>query len=572
MQDINSIRLLLIEDDPNAVELIHQMLDTQLIDFTIEDRATLAAGAEALDSEHWDAILLDLSLPDSDGIDTFKSVHAKSGDSPIIVLTGHSDESLAIEAVQLGAQDYLVKGRVDSALLVRSIRYAIERSRSHGEVRRAYAELESRVERRTRELREANEQLQQEIAMRQATEERLRESNQRLEEALASLRESQHQLVQRERLHALGNMASGIAHDFNNALSPIVGLPDLLLQNPEKLEDSKLVARYLEMIRAAASNAGRVVHGLRDFYRDQHVSEEFHPVDLNDLIQRTVDITKPKWHDLAMARGVSIQIHTDLEDTPPVFGLENDLTQVLTNLVFNAVEALQSDGVITIRTRVRGGNVMLEVEDDGVGMDSETLRQCMDPFFSTKGDESSGFGLPTTFGIIDRHGATLGIDSAAGSGTLVRVKFPASTEQPAEPAAPAPAGAGAASESHQVGKRLRILAADDEPMIREVLKACLATDQHTVTLASDGHELLDHFDSGTYDLVITDRAMPGLSGDQVAKAVKEQAPAMKVMLLTGFGELMATTNEVPEGVDLVVAKPFTVDDIRAALGKLLAAG
>lgn len=170
----------------------------------------------------------------------------------------------------------------------------------------ARADLESRVAQRTSELSEANERLQAEVNERLATTERLRESNYRLELALAELSESQNQLIQRERLHALGNMASGIAHDFNNALYPFVGLTDLLLQSDEKLSDKELVRKYLGMISSSAKSAGRVVQSLRVFYREQREGEEFQPIDLNDLILQVIEITKPKWHDLAMARGVGI--------------------------------------------------------------------------------------------------------------------------------------------------------------------------------------------------------------------------------------------------------------------------
>ncbi len=567
----NSVHLLVVEDDPQAVALIREMLNSRSARFEVEATGTLKEALDGLTATKYDAILLDLSLPDSEGIQSFRTIQAKDPDVPVLVLTGHSDEDMAILAVQEGAQDYLIKGRVDGSLLSRAILYAIERARIQRELRRSQADLESRVERRTRELSEANAMLKAEVEERLATAERLRESNVRLERALSELRDSQNQLTQRERLHALGNMASGIAHDFNNALSPIVGLTDLLLQSDQKLADKELVKRYLEMIRSSAKSAGRVVQSLREFYRDQREDEDFHPIDLNALILRVVEITKPKWHDLAMARGVSIQIHTDLEATPPVLGLEDQLAQVLTNLVFNSVEALEEQGVIQIRSRLRGTHVVFEVEDNGCGMEKEVLRKCMDPFFSTKGKKSTGFGLPTVFGIIERHHGIITIDSQPGEGTLVRIKLPAIEGTHLDHRRRKNEEASGETESSFSSplSGLHVLAGDDEPMVRELIVACLKTDGHVVTMTSDGNELVEAFEAGRYDVVITDRAMPGMSGDQVAKLLKIRQPEIRIILLTGFGDLMTATNEHPEGVDLIMSKPFTIDDIRMALAKVM---
>ncbi len=567
----NTVHLLVVEDDPQAVALIREMLNSRRARFEVEATGTIKEALDGLTATKYDAILLDLSLPDSEGIQSFRTIQAKDPDVPVLVLTGHSDEDMAILAVQEGAQDYLIKGRVDGSLLSRAILYAIERARIQRELRRSQADLESRVERRTRELSEANAMLKAEVEERLATAERLRESNVRLERALSELRDSQNQLIQRERLHALGNMASGIAHDFNNALSPIVGLTDLLLQSDQKLADKELVKRYLEMIRSSAKSAGRIVQSLREFYRDQRENEDFHPIDLNALILRVVEITKPKWHDLAMARGVSIQIHTDLEATPPVLGLEDQLAQVLTNLVFNSVEALEEQGVIQIRSRLRGTHVVFEVEDNGCGMEKEVLRKCMDPFFSTKGKKSTGFGLPTVFGIIERHHGIISIDSQPGEGTLVRIKLPAIEGTHLDHGERKNEEASGESESSFSSplSGLHVLAGDDEPLVRELIVACLKTDGHVVTMTSDGNELVEAFEAGRYDVVITDRAMPGMSGDQVAKILKIRQPEIRIILLTGFGDLMTATNEHPEGVDLIMSKPFTIDDIRMALAKVM---
>lgn len=566
----NSVRLLVVEDDLQAVALIRAVLASQRVQFEVVASGTIAEARELLVSASWDAVLLDLSLPDSDGIDTFRSIQNAAPDMPVIVLTGYSNEDLAVDAVHEGAQDYLVKGKVDGDLLSRSILYAIERARILHELRRVQSTLESQVALRTHELSEANSQLKTEIEERLATAERLRNSNVRLERALSDLRESQKQLIQRERLHALSSMASGIAHDFNNALSPILGLTDLLLRDEQKIADPERVRSYLDMIRTSAMSASSVVQRLREFYRVSHISEVFKPLDLNALILRVVEITKPRWHDIAMARGVGIQIHTDLESTPPVLAVEDQLAEVLTNIVINSVEAIEGQGVIQIRSRLRGSHVVLEVEDNGCGMDKEVLRQCMDPFFTTKGKDFTGFGLPTVFGIIERHDGLITMESEPGKGTLVRIKLPASKDiQLTDQKETCEQDSEVPDHSKPLPQNLRILAGDDEPLVRELIIACLKTDGHQVTMTKDGNELIEAFQPGIYDVIITDRAMPGMSGDQVAKILKNKQPDIKIVLLTGFGDLMSATDEKPEGVDIIMSKPFTIDDIRTALTRVI---
>ena len=185
--------------------------------------------------------------PESSGFETFEKVKAVAQDIPIIVLSGNDDGYLAIQTVQSGAQDYLVKGHDDNPhWLLRSMQYALERKRAQQDLKVAYDEMEKRVVERTAELRKTNSELEHEIGERRRAEEALMQSNRRLAEALKELRETQQQIIQQERLHALGRMASGIAHDFNNALAPILGFSELLLIRPELLENRDKTKSYLQ--------------------------------------------------------------------------------------------------------------------------------------------------------------------------------------------------------------------------------------------------------------------------------------------------------------------------------------
>src|SRR5207237_1166299 len=163
-------------------------------------------------------------------------------------------------------------------------------------------------------------------------------------DALDQVRAAQQQIVHQARLNALGQMASGIAHDFNNALSPIVGFSDLLLQNPERLANRDLERRYLEMIRLSAQDAGHIVHGLREFYRRREPGDAFVPIHLKELVKETVELTAPRWKTEASATGKSVRVATDLGNTPLFHGNATELREALTNLIFNAVDALPQGG------------------------------------------------------------------------------------------------------------------------------------------------------------------------------------------------------------------------------------
>lgn len=385
----------------------------------------------------------------------------------------------------------------------------------------------------------------------------LKESNRRLEDALRELQQTQQQIVQQERLRALGQMASGIAHDFNNALSPILGFSELLLASPDQLADRARVRQYLQLMNTGAKDAAVVVSRLREFYRHRDQGDPEIPVDLEQVVSEASALTQPKWKDQALARGITIALVTDLQDVPPVRGNPAEIRELLTNLIFNAADAMPEGGIITVSTRREGDQVVLEVSDTGTGMTGEIRRRCLEPFFSTKGERGTGLGLSMVHGIVSRHGGSLDVKSAPGEGTTIRVAFPVATEDPAAQTAAA-RGVGPSP-------RQRVLLVDDEPMIREVVTEYLKLDGHVVHQAASGQDALKEFRTQEFDVVITDRAMPGMNGDQLAVALKRMRPDMPVILLTGFGDMMEAGGERPTGIDVILAKPPTLAAVRQGL-------
>lgn len=396
----------------------------------------------------------------------------------------------------------------------------------------------------------------------------LRETNRRLEQALSELRVAQRQIAEQERVGALGQLASGIAHDFNNTLGPILGYSDLLLANPALLAEHETVTDYLRIINTAAQGAADVISRLRDFYRRRQNGDAEGPAHLPDLIAQAISLTRPRWKDQAQANGAMIEVVAEVEDVPPIEGSPSELRDALVNLILNATDAMPAGGTITLRARrvtsdSGAEESLVEVADTGAGMSQEVRRRCLEPFFTTKGDQGTGLGLSIVHGTLRRHGGTLEIDTVVGQGTTMRLRLPVRRAVPPEPALPTPARPPAR-------RSLRILVVDDEPMMRQVVTRFLEIDEHGVELAGNGREALARLQSlAPFDLVITDRAMPEMGGDELAAMVKVLTPGTPVLMLTGFADLMAAADQRPEGVDLVIGKPTTLARLRVAIATLV---
>ena len=392
-----------------------------------------------------------------------------------------------------------------------------------------------------------------------------------LQQAYDDLRQSQHTVMQQERLRALGQMASGIAHDINNAISPVSLYTESLLEREPNLSDR--ARNYLTTIQRAIDDVARTVARMREFYRERDAQLTLERVEINRAVQQVVELTKPRWSDLPQERGAMVDLQTYLTDSiPDIMGAEHEIRDALTNLIFNAVDAMPSGGTLSVRTRkatVADGEtrVLIEVTDTGVGMNEDTRRRCLEPFYTTKGERGTGLGLAMVYGMIQRHSAELEIDSIPGKGTTVRLNFPAFTSS----AVSAPKVRSAA----KVKRRLRILLVDDDPLLIKSLQDTLQEDGHVVTATHGGHEGIEAFVAATkrgecFDIVVTDLGMPHIDGRKVATSVKGVSPTTPVVLLTGWGQRLIATNDAPAHVDKVLAKPPRLHELRAALAELVA--
>jgi signal transduction histidine kinase/CheY-like chemotaxis protein len=397
------------------------------------------------------------------------------------------------------------------------------------------------------------------------------ETHSALQRAYDDLRQTQQTVMQQERLRALGQMASGIAHDINNAISPVALYTEMLLEQEAGL--SKRTREYLETTQRAIGDVAHTVSRMREFYRQQEPALVLSPVNLSVLVQQVVDLTRARWSDMPQQRGVVIESRLELgQNLPAVAGIESEIREALINLVFNAVDAMPEGGTLTIRTQATLGQAEksqaeVHVTDTGIGMDEETRRRCLEPFFTTKGERGTGLGLAMVYGVMQRHNADIELESAVGHGTTVRLRFPtpASNASEAHPGAPA-----------AMPPRLRILSVDDDPLLIKSLREALEADGHAVVTANGGQEGIDAFRAAEkrderFAVVITDLGMPYVDGRKVASAIKNDSPSTPVILLTGWGQRLVAEGDIPPHVDRVLNKPPKLKELRAALADLAGA-
>jgi GAF domain-containing protein/CheY-like chemotaxis protein len=385
------------------------------------------------------------------------------------------------------------------------------------------------------------------LALRSA---RLYEERARAHRELAA---AQDQLVRTEKLRAMGEMASGVAHDFNNVLAAILGRAQLLAG---RVEDPKL-RQWIEVIERSALDGARTVRRLQDFTRIRR-DHPVVPVDLNQVVQETLEATEPSWRQESQSRGVPVEVATSLTaPLPEISGDPAELREALTNLILNALDAMPGGGKLTLATSVAGGHVELAVTDTGAGIPAGIRHKIFDPFFTTKGPKGTGLGLSMTYGILARHGARIAVESEEGLGATFRLIFPASAADKA-PARPI-------DRPRAAGSSLRCLVVDDEEAVAAVLGDMLTAAGHRVEVVDSGQEAIARFGAESFDLVLTDLAMPGMTGWEVARAVKAMAPTTCVVLVSGFGVELSPEDLRAHGVDLVLAKPLRLQDIDHAV-------
>lgn len=385
-----------------------------------------------------------------------------------------------------------------------------------------------------------------------------------MERAYTDLRTSARGLMEKERLSAMGQMASGIAHDINNLLVPITLYSAALLQGESGL--SQKGRGYLETMQKAAEEIEATATRMRAFYRRRDDEGLMQAVDINTVANEAIEITKPRWSDMVQRLGLEVSVRTALAaELPPVLGVGSEIRDALVNLIVNSVDALPKGGTVTVSTHADNGLVSVEVADTGIGMTQVQRDRCLEPFYTTKGERGTGLGLSIVFGTLQRHGGEVQVESELGKGTVVRLLFPAASDE----IAAQPSG-----ERTESLPPIRILCIDDDPLVLGALLALLEIEGHEVEGAEDGPAGLAAFAarkerSDPFDLVITDMGMPHMDGREVALRIKESSPNTPVVMLSGWGSQMRVNGDSPAGVECVIGKPPTAEGLRRCFKRIL---
>jgi signal transduction histidine kinase/ActR/RegA family two-component response regulator len=380
------------------------------------------------------------------------------------------------------------------------------------------------------------------------------------------------QFSQMEKLSALGELASGVAHDFNNTLAGILGRAQLLLRtdDPEKLK------RGLDIIVKTAEDGAKTVKRIQDFAR-QRRDHNFELVSIDQILLDASEITRPRWKNCAEASNIHITLDVLIGSNAMVMGDDSELREVLVNMVFNAIDAMPEGGTLSLRTETLNDSVVIKVVDTGVGMYPEVRSRIFDPFFTTKGKAGLGLGLAVSFGIIRRHGGNIEVESRYGKGTEFRITLPvakiAEKSVEAVEAAAAVLPPAAPAITMTTGRlRMRLLVVDDEDFVRDLLGEILEGEHCDVYLASDGTQALSAFKEMEFDGVFTDLGMPGMSGWELAREIRQINKQIPIAVITGWGEAVGSHEKKAAGVDWIIAKPFTADRIADLVRDIQRAG
>ena len=371
---------------------------------------------------------------------------------------------------------------------------------------------------------------------------------------ITSQREIEDQLHQSEKLTALGQLAGGIAHDFNNLLQAILGYAQLMKQNPT---NSELIERSLTVVESAAMDGSETVRRIQQFAR-LRPDEQFVRVDINQIVQDAVAITRPRWEENIARESRALELRLDLQADALMQGRPAALSEVLTNLILNAMDAMPQGGTLTIATRhTAGREVRVSVADTGVGMPETVRQRIFEPFYSTKGEGGSGLGLSMAYSIVRRHAGEIDVDSAPGSGTTFTLVFPVAQEG-ALPEPPAPSAEGR--------RHFRVLVVDDNPQVLATLVEMMRRVGHTVTPAVTGRAALQEYAAGQFDVVVTNIGMAGMNGWELAERVRALDARVPLLFITGWGLREEDRARLAGlGVRHCLFKPVRPEDLDTAL-------
>ena len=566
------IRVLLVEDNVGDARLVQEHLRDADGEqpFALESLPTLREAVASLAGGRPDVVLLDLSLPDSFGLETLARWQLTAPELPVIVLTGSDDEALAVAAVREGAQDYLVKGRIDGDLLAQAIRYAIERKRVQEDLRLVNDELERRVEARTAELRDSNQRLQSEIAERTLAQQQAAELLQREQEA--------RQMVESAN-RSKDEFLAILSHELRTPLNAILGWSEILRAGePSRSE----VREGIEVIERNARAQARLVEDVLEVSRIicGKVRLRVGPVDLSSVIDAALASARPT----AAAKGVSLRRVVDAMSAP-VQGDADRLQQVVWNLLSNAIKFTPAGGTVTIRASPANAQASIEVVDTGLGIKADFLPFVFDRFRQfdgsiTRSHGGLGLGLSITRHLVEMHDGHISARSDGdGKGAAFMVLLPLSAAVEFAPGTEGPASRNSRSEERPAAElpsldTCKVLVVDDEPDSRRVVVRLLARAQAQVREAGSVAAALEVLAGWTPDVLISDIAMPGEDGYSLLRRLRASPEAtlraLPALALTAFVRPEDQAQALSAGFQNHLPKPFEPAALLRAVSSLAA--
>lgn len=401
------------------------------------------------------------------------------------------------------------------------------------------------------------------VIERDQVELQLRELNatleERVQERTRDLHQAQEALLQSQKMEAVGQLVAGMAHDFNNVLASVIGAFNLILRKPD---DSSRVQKFAEAGAQAAERGAKLTGQLMAFSRSHKI--QLRPLFVCDILEEMEDL-------LARTLGPLIKLEQKLNPNPaPVLADAIQVEMMILNLAINARDAMPDGGTLTISTSrhtlcgeadlADGDYIELAVQDSGVGMDPETLRRAMEPFFTTKPQgKGTGLGLAQIYGSARQAGGTVRIESQVGIGTTVRVYLPCTNKKPKRAI-----DRVSLDEDNMRLPPLRILIVDDDHHLRSVLAEGLREQGHTVNAASEGKEALSILESESPQVAVLDFAMPDMNGAVLAEQIATRLPNLPIIFVSGYADTVAIKNAAGENAT-ILHKPFELDQLISAL-------
>ncbi|MEW6067314.1 MAG: response regulator [Nitrospirota bacterium] len=622
MSDVFTPNILIVDDDKGMCKTLSRILE--LDGYNVKTANTASDGIALIKKKNFTMAILDIKLPDINGVELLEIIKGINPDLNVIMMTAYASTENAIKALNKGADAFVTKP-FDIEELKAVVKKSIEKQILLNEKKRLEKELKESLEKykqlfesindalavfliadgklhiynikfaelfgyteqelkdkkfsdfiHPEDLSRALERFQKRVAgetMEDIYEVRMLNKGEKtlfvevsdrlyfrkekiigIEFIMRDITEKriiEEQLIQSEKLRAIGQMASGVAHDFNNALAIILGNTELLDRQIDTLDTDEL-KKQLKLIETAALDAAETVRRIQEFTRIR-VDKEYQKVYINKIIEEVKEMLKPRWKDQAQEKGINIEFIISLsQDVPPILGNPSELREVLTNLIFNSIDAMPRGGRIAIETKKIDNEVRINVADTGMGVPKEIKRRIFDPFFTTKGIVSDGLGLSISYSIITRHGGRIEVESEEGEGTSITIILPIPSEiKEKKELQIRPEG----TETYN------ILIIDDEELVRNILGNLLIQSGHNIYKASSGKEGLDIFRKEKIDLVFADIGMPGMSGWELTRHIKNIDSNVPVTLITGW-DIRADDEKMKEsGADLILNKPFRIEQV-----------